>query len=167
MHLRSFLLQSLPLFILVLLSPLLHSFFDLLFPLKQSNGKIARMQIFPLFFLSADLSWRSSRVDTTLSDTDAPWVTISRPAFLILHFGVCVCLCVAYVNATIRTGLLIALQWKAAVKSLFLWLRCPAGAAVDGGAPPGWLLGCYPAASHIPVCHFQSCDRGPHTHTHT
>lgn len=57
-------LQSLPLFILVLLSPLLHSLFDLLFPLKRRDGKIARMQIFTLFF-SADLSWRSSRVDTT------------------------------------------------------------------------------------------------------
>lgn len=36
---RSFILQSLPLFILVLISPLLHSFFDLSFPLKQNNGK--------------------------------------------------------------------------------------------------------------------------------
>lgn len=76
MHLRSFFLfsfflQSLPLFILVLLSPLLHSFFDLSFPLKQSNGKNSKNANLHTLFLSADLSWRSSRVDPP-SDTRAP-----------------------------------------------------------------------------------------------
>ena len=139
MHLRSIFLQSLLLFILVPLLPPLDSFFDLSFPLKQTNGKKSWNANLYTLFLSAALSWRSSRVDPTLSDTDAPWVTVSWPAFLILYFGLCVraraCVCCYHKDTPLARPLLESSSEKLSL-SLPLSLSADAVPCVVGGLLP-------------------------------